>query len=115
MKKILAAAVLAGIAALAPGAAGAQERAGDAAMGAVSGAVVLGPVGAVAGAVVGYTAGPSIARAWRLHHRPHYAAAPPRRHTHVVATAPVRRSPAAEPREALPPPQSEAPPAQTLE
>ena len=42
----------------------AQERAGDAALGAVSGAVVLGPVGAVAGAIVGFTAGPSIARSW---------------------------------------------------
>jgi hypothetical protein len=44
--------------------AGAQERAGDAALGAVSGALVLGPVGAVAGAIIGYTAGPSIAHSW---------------------------------------------------
>jgi hypothetical protein len=44
--------------------ASAQGRAGDAAIGAVSGAVVLGPVGAVAGAVIGFTAGPSISRAW---------------------------------------------------
>src|ERR1700737_2211475 len=44
--------------------ASAQERAGDAALGAVSGAVVLGPVGAVAGALIGFTAGPSIARSW---------------------------------------------------
>jgi hypothetical protein len=44
----------------------AQERAGSAALGALSGAVVLGPVGALAGAVVGYTAGPSIARSWGL-------------------------------------------------
>src|ERR1700738_1429963 len=42
----------------------AQNRAGDAAIGAVSGAVVLGPVGAVAGAVIGYTAGPAIAHSW---------------------------------------------------
>lgn len=42
------------------------QRAGDAALGAVAGAVVLGPVGAVAGAVVGYTAGPSISRSWGL-------------------------------------------------
>ncbi|MFZ2156070.1 MAG: DNA-directed RNA polymerase subunit N [Bradyrhizobium sp.] len=42
----------------------AQERAGSAALGAVSGAVVLGPVGAVAGAFIGYTAGPAIARSW---------------------------------------------------
>ncbi len=44
--------------------ASAQERAGDAALGAVSGAVVLGPVGAVAGALIGFTAGPSIAHSW---------------------------------------------------
>jgi hypothetical protein len=48
-------------------AAKAAERAGDAALGALSGAVVLGPIGAVAGAVVGYTAGPRIARSWGLH------------------------------------------------
>src|SRR3954470_11712437 len=41
-----------------------EHRGGDAALGALSGAVVLGPIGAVAGAVVGYTAGPSIARSW---------------------------------------------------
>src|SRR5881409_3490394 len=41
-----------------------DHRPGDAALGAVSGAVVLGPIGAVAGAVIGYTAGPSIARSW---------------------------------------------------
>ena len=44
----------------------AQHRAGDAALGAVSGAIVLGPVGAVAGAFIGYSAGPSIARSWGL-------------------------------------------------
>ena len=44
----------------------AQERAGSAAIGAVSGAVVLGPVGAVAGAVIGYAAGPVIARSWGM-------------------------------------------------
>jgi hypothetical protein len=48
----------------------AQERAGDAALGAVSGAIVLGPIGAVAGAFVGYTAGPSIARSWGMHRSP---------------------------------------------
>ena len=42
----------------------AQERAGSAALGAVSGAIVLGPVGAVAGALIGYTAGPAIAHSW---------------------------------------------------
>jgi hypothetical protein len=44
----------------------AGDRVGDAALGAVSGAVVLGPVGAVAGALIGYTAGPSIARSWGI-------------------------------------------------
>ncbi|WP_247836216.1 DNA-directed RNA polymerase subunit N [Bradyrhizobium sp. 200] len=50
---------------LAPSAALAQ-RAGNTALGAVAGAVVLGPVGAVAGAFVGYTAGSSISRSWGL-------------------------------------------------
>jgi hypothetical protein len=70
MKTILAALVMA--VALAPLGASAQERTGDAALGALAGAVVLGPVGLVAGAAVGYTAGPSIAGSWglrRSHHR----------------------------------------------
>ena len=50
---------------IAPSAALAQ-RAGDAALGAVAGAIVLGPIGAVAGAFVGYSAGPSISRSWGL-------------------------------------------------
>ena len=41
-------------------AAGAGERATDTALGAVAGAVVLGPIGAAAGAFIGYTAGPSM-------------------------------------------------------
>jgi hypothetical protein len=45
--------------------AAAQERAGSAALGALSGAIVLGPVGLVAGAVIGYTAGPEIGRTLR--------------------------------------------------
>jgi hypothetical protein len=47
---------------LLPMAAAAQERAGNAVLGALAGAVVFGPVGAVAGAAVGYTAGQGIAR-----------------------------------------------------
>jgi hypothetical protein len=71
MKKLIAAAAIA--MALAPLNALAQERAGDAALGALSGAVVLGPVGAVAGAVVGYTTGPAIASSWGLRRsRRHY-------------------------------------------
>lgn len=64
MKKMLAIAGV--VVSVASSAAMAQERAGDAALGALSGAVVLGPIGAVAGAVVGYTAGPAIARSWGL-------------------------------------------------
>jgi hypothetical protein len=59
MKKLLVAALIAGP--FISVEAQAQERAGSAALGAVSGAVVLGPVGAVAGALIGYTAGPAIA------------------------------------------------------
>jgi hypothetical protein len=62
MKKLLVAALIGG--SFISFQASAQERAGDAALGAVSGAVVLGPVGAVAGALIGFTAGPSIARSW---------------------------------------------------
>jgi len=64
MKKIVVAAVIAIW--CVPSATVAGERVGDAALGGLSGAVVLGPVGAVAGAVIGYTAGPSIADSWRL-------------------------------------------------
>ena len=64
MKKIMASVALS--LALMSSAAMAQERAGDAALGALSGAVVLGPIGAVAGAVIGYTAGPSISNSWGL-------------------------------------------------
>ena len=64
MKKLLVAALIA--ASFFSFEARAQERAGSAALGAVSGAVVLGPIGAVAGAFIGYAAGPSIARSWGL-------------------------------------------------
>jgi hypothetical protein len=63
IKALTAAAV---ILLLAPSLAVAQHRAGDAALGAVSGAVVLGPIGAVAGAFIGYSAGPAIARSWGI-------------------------------------------------
>jgi len=55
--------------------AGAQERIGDAAMGALAGVVVLGPIGAIAGGVVGYTQGPHIAR--RIGMKDHSASRPP--------------------------------------
>ena len=66
MKKLLVVAVIATT--LFSVEAMAQERAGSAAIGAVSGAVVLGPIGAVAGAVIGYTAGPAIAHSWGVRH-----------------------------------------------
>ena len=64
MKKTIASVVLS--LALMSSTAMAEERVGDAALGALSGAVVLGPIGAVAGAVIGYTAGPSISSSWGL-------------------------------------------------
>jgi hypothetical protein len=70
-----------------PAAAVAQERAGDAALGAVSGAIVLGPVGAVAGAFVGYAAGPSIARSWGLRGARSARQRPPPRREAYRATA----------------------------
>ena len=45
-----------------------EHRGGDAALGALAGAVVLGPIGAIAGAAVGYSAGPSIAHSWGFRH-----------------------------------------------
>jgi hypothetical protein len=62
MKEVLAIAAVA--LAFTPTGVSAQQRVGHAALGAVSGAVVLGPVGAVAGGVIGYTAGPAIAHSW---------------------------------------------------
>src|SRR3954453_20980164 len=68
MKKLLVPAVMAGL--FFSLEAKAQERAGSAAIGAVSGAVVLGPIGAVAGALIGFTAGAAIARSWSVGHSP---------------------------------------------
>jgi hypothetical protein len=72
MTRMLAIAIAAA-AIVTPATAPAQERLGDAALGALSGALVGGPVGAVAGGVVGFTAGPSIAHSWGLHHHPRHA------------------------------------------
>jgi hypothetical protein len=69
--KALAAFGLFGLTLLLAETANAQERAGDAALGALAGAVVAGPFGLVAGGVVGYTAGPGIAEQWGLRHRHH--------------------------------------------
>ncbi|WGD54277.1 hypothetical protein QA641_10465 [Bradyrhizobium sp. CB1650] len=140
MKKVLISAVvlLAGV----PANAVAQERAGSAALGAVSGAVVLGPVGAVAGAVIGYTAGPSIARSLRArgsqsarHRRPPRreaypvaaTSAPPRAREAMEAnsqmraasnsTPPVQAAPVAPPVQAAPaaPAETTTPPVQGFE
>jgi len=56
----------------------AQERSTDAAIGAVSGAIVLGPIGAVAGALIGYAAGPAISRSWGVRGRQSSAGQPRR-------------------------------------
>ena len=78
MKKLIVTVVMAS--ALTPLGALAQERTGDAALGALTGAVILGPVGALAGAVVGYTTGPAIASSWGLRrHGRHYRSRYPRR------------------------------------
>ena len=63
MKKTIAIAALA-LSLISSQARAGEHRGGDAALGALSGAVVFGPIGAIAGAAVGYTAGPSIAHAW---------------------------------------------------
>ena len=76
MKLLLAVGLMSAGIALVPITAGAQERLGDGAMGAVAGAIVGGPVGAVAGEIVGYTAGPNIARGLGTshhHYHHHYA------------------------------------------
>jgi hypothetical protein len=105
--------------ALAPSAALAQ-RAGDAALGAVAGAVVLGPIGAVAGAFVGYTAGPSISRSWGLEgsrssrHR-RQSSKDNVRGARAEAVAPAERSGRVTSSPASNPPRSKAPPVQTLE
>src|SRR5437879_4595349 len=118
MKRIFAGSVMAMVA-LAPLGAAAQERSGDAALGALSGAVVLGPVGAVAGAIVGYTAGPSIARSWRLR-RPKPIRHVRRAKVSAPRTAVVGAPPAGPPAQSarvnqVPPNAPSTPPAQTLE
>jgi hypothetical protein len=103
--------------------ASAGERTGDAAIGALSGAVVLGPVGAVAGAVVGYTTGPNIAHAWGLrssrhrHTRSAHAAAPAAKA--ISTPMPKPRPDAVSSTRSAPPTRSAGagamPPAQSLE
>jgi hypothetical protein len=97
----------------------AQERAGPAALGALSGAVVLGPIGLVAGAVIGYTAGPEIGRAWKVRrvaprHGTKRATRPAK---HTAQASMKRRAPAASaaPGVVTPAPGVGGPPAQSLE
>ncbi|MGA8171742.1 MAG: hypothetical protein WB816_13050 [Methylocystis sp.] len=54
------------------------ERALDGTLGAVSGAVVAGPVGLVGGGIIGATAGPAIASSWGIRGDSHRR----RRHRH---------------------------------
>ncbi len=123
MNKVLMAAVV--MLAAVPAGAFAQERAGDAALGAVSGAVVLGPIGAVAGAFVGYAAGPSISRSWGLHgsrsaktrrsqrDASRAASAPPRRQEAMNANGQTR--PVGQPPAQPAPVQASVPPVQGFE
>jgi hypothetical protein len=88
-----------------------ERRGGDAALGALSGAVVFGPIGAVAGAIVGYTAGPSIAHSWGFRRS---SAARERRRSarQEAAAAPVATPVDSQPvpnRPAPPPPAAQAP------
>lgn len=92
-----------------------EHRGGDAALGALSGAVVFGPIGAIAGAAVGYAAGPSIAHSWGFR-RSHSAArrpSPVRGTAQAVDTRPAVQSgpPPASPQASA----SRLPPVQTLE
>jgi hypothetical protein len=97
MRKLLVPAVIAGL--FFSLEAKAQERAGSAAIGAISGAVVLGPIGAVAGALIGFTAGPAIAHSWGV------GRSAPRRYTGQPSAGPETASrltplPVAKPAEA---------------
>ncbi|HMF69370.1 MAG TPA: hypothetical protein VK602_17380 [Phyllobacterium sp.] len=111
MKKLLVGALIAG--SFFPLEARAQERAGSAALGAVSGAVVLGPVGAVAGAFIGYTAGPSIARSWgmqrsssrsRARHATQSGPVPQRQAAAAASSPPPGRTSPVPAKRAAPPP-----------
>ena len=84
-----------------------ERRGSDAALGALSGAVVFGPVGAVAGAVVGYAAGPSIAHSWGFR-RSSSVRQGRRSARHEASVAPVDSQPVPN-RQPAPPPAAQAP------
>ena len=94
----------------------AEERIGDAALGAISGGLVFGPVGLVAGAVVGFTAGPAIKSSWRANrHQPRPNAKAVKRPAHVAASQPKSRKATSAPGEVTPAPGVGGPPVQGLE
>jgi len=93
----------------------AQERAGSAAIGAFSGAVVLGPVGAVAGAVIGYAAGPEIARSWGIKRAPVRHRTRAAKRAHVAAKQRASAPPAGDVAPMTPAPGVGGPPVQSLE
>lgn len=113
MKALIPAAAVMTLLAAAP--ARADERIGEAGLGALAGAVVAGPIGLVAGAVVGYAAGPAITRSWRANRNlPRQSVQKPKRRPAVMAEAKQRR-PAAVAGEVTPAPGVGGPPAQGLE
>jgi hypothetical protein len=123
MKKTLAFAAL-GLSVMSANALAGEHRGGDAALGALSGAVVFGPVGALAGALVGFAAGPGIAQSWGLRgsRTARHARRSAGQETGSAATAsqPAQREQASSPPAAQPHPPSPAtasttPPVQTLE
>jgi hypothetical protein len=123
MKKTFAFAAL-GLSVMSATALAGERRGGDAALGALSGAVVFGPVGALAGAVVGFTAGPGIAQSWGLRSStPRHARRSARQEMGTAAAVshqPSQRDQAsASPQAQLQPPSpatpSTTPPVQTLE
>lgn len=108
MNKLALAAVI-GLSCFASAAQADERAAGSAAIGAVSGAVILGPVGAVAGAAIGYIAGASAKsskpkRTWRPARRPVTASAGPRPQSPETrrAAGAATGSVAQEPRKAAP-------------
>ncbi len=88
MTRIIGTAALALGLVLGAQAASAQERAVNTGLGAVAGAIVLGPIGAVAGGAIGYGAGHQISRglglSGRKSHR-HRRAAHRRKHDRRAA------------------------------